>query len=237
MTVSRITIACDKNVVTDKTTDLLTLESEIESTPTVTPEPTKEPAPSPTPIPTPTSIPEPETLYDFIPTEPYFSYSGSGDDVITEVMTDSYSSLKFVCKDNRHKAIKAHYNDTYDLLVNSTEPYSGYTLLFPETEYIIEINADGPWDIEIYNIGSASNDKFSGIGDWVSPIFISSSDVYEIIAEGGGHFAVKGYYGYGDYDLLVNTTDSYTGKVMFKQKGEYCFFEIMGERNWSIQPK
>ncbi len=66
---------------------------------------------------------------------------------------------------------------------------------------------------------------------------MASSDVYEIVVNGGGHFAVKGYHEDGSYDLLVNTTDPYSGKVMFKCKDELCFFEITGERAWTITPQ
>lgn len=181
---------------------------------------------------------KPTVLEDNLPTESFFSKTGSGDDIVTGLVVENYSYLKVTANSaNRHFAIKAHYDNTYDLLINTTSAYNGgATLLYPEREYTLEITGTGNWTVEAFKLGTSSTDKFSAKGDYVSPIFVCSSDVYEIDAPGGGHFAVKGYHDAGGYDLLVNTTDSYSGKVMLKQKGELCFFEVTGEREFTITP-
>lgn len=181
---------------------------------------------------------EPETKISDVAQESFFTYSGSGDDVVSGLTTgNSICCLKFTCTGDGHKAVKGHFGDSYDLLVNTTNSYTGYTLLYPNQEYTLEITAKGAWTAEALTIGYSTTDSFSGQGDWVSPIFIASSDTYSIVAEGGGHFLVRGYHNDGSYDLLVNTINPYSGNVMFKNKGEYSFFEITGERNWNIQPQ
>lgn len=178
-----------------------------------------------------------DTLDDLNPTEPFFEYTGNGDDVVTGLTTETISVLKTTHDGDGHFSVKAHYEDTYDLLVNTTDPYiGGCTLLFPEREYTLEVSAKGEWNVQAFVIGTTSAFSFSGSGDFVTPMFVSSSDVYEITAEGDGHFSVRGYYEDGSYDLLVNTTESYSGKVMFKNKGKLSFFEITGERDFVITP-
>lgn len=179
----------------------------------------------------------PDTLSDQQSETPFFEYSGSGDDVVTGLQVDNYAFLRVKNSGGGHFAVKAHHGDRYDLLVNTVAPYEGETLLLPYGEYTLEISASGAWTAEAFELGTSSSDTFVGTGDFVTPIFISSSDVYEIIAPGGRHFAVKGYYGDGRYDLLVNTTDDYSGKVMFKHEGDYCFFAVTGEREVTITPQ
>lgn len=174
-------------------------------------------------------------LQDF-QTESFFTYSGTGDDIVSGVKTETLSYAHITHAKNGHFSVKGHYGDSYDLLVNTTDSYDGTTLLFPNQEYRFEISARGDWTIELYKIGTSSTDSFSGNGDCVTPIFLKTSDVYEITTNGGGHFSIKGWGDMG-YDLLVNTTDKdYSGKVMFDNKEEYVFFEIKASREWEIKP-
>lgn len=169
-------------------------------------------------------------------TSPYFTYSGAGDNIVSGLTTEYWSYAHIVCNNDAYFSVKAYYDDTYDLLVNTTEPYSGDTLIYPDKEYTFEVDSEGSWSIEIYEMMSTTSDSFEGSGDYVTPVFVSSSDVYEINHNGAGHFSVKAWNDYG-YDLLVNTTDdTYSGKVMFKNTGEYGFFEINSEGPWSISP-
>ncbi len=178
-------------------------------------------------------------LEDELPSESFFSYSGSGDDVVVGLNTTGYSFLKATNAGNHHFSIWAYYGeDDRDLLVNTSDPYiEGCTLLLPNEEYTLEVSATGEWSIEAYEIGTSSTDQFSVSGDYVTPLFLSTSDVYEVTSSGGGHFSIWAYTSDGDRDLLVNTSDDdYSGKVMLKCKGEYCFFEINSERDVTIQP-
>lgn len=177
---------------------------------------------------------------DYIPTEPLYSFSGTGDDVITDISIEDYAVVKAMISGRHYCSVKAHGDsDSYsfgDILVSDTAPYSGESILFPDN-YSFEINAQGSWTIEIFDMSYSTTDSFEGKGDTVTPIFTASSSVYEITTiENQGYFSVKGYYGYGDYDILVNTTDEYSGKVYFPVKGEYAFFVISGSREFTIRP-
>ena len=185
-----------------------------------------------------TDIQKTESLSDSRPSTPLFEYSGSGDDVISDVSVDDYSYLVVRHTASGHFAVNAHYDEYADLLINTTQPYvDGQTLLLPNREYTLEINAEGAWEMAAYPIGTISSDTFKGAGDVITPAFISTSDVYHIEANGGGNFVVRGYNQDGQYELLVNTTENYSGNVMLKQKDEWTFFEIKGEREFTIAPK
>lgn len=168
---------------------------------------------------------------------PFFSYTGKGDDVVSAFTSPkklSYAHIKH--GGNGHFAVKAHHNDSYDLLVNTTNPYDGKTLIIPNKEYTFEVNARGDWSIDIYEIGNSLTDSFEGTGDFVTPFFYGTSETYEISSTGSGHFSVKGWTDKG-YDLLVNTTDAnYSGKVLLKGSSKGGFFEINSSREWSIKP-
>ena len=184
-----------------------------------------------------TTTTQPE-IVDYTPTEPLRTFSGTGDDVISDISISDYVVVKSNFTGSGHCAIKAHTDYAYDLelLVNETAPYSGEAMLMAN-DYTFEVNASGKWTIELYDMGYSTSDSFEGQGDMVTPVFTASTNAYEITTVGNhGYFSVKGYYGQGDYDLLVNTTDAYSGKVYFPVKGEYAFFVISGDRKFTIRP-
>ena len=178
-----------------------------------------------------------ESLSDYQDEEPFFSYAGNGDDVIQNVYVESTAYAYVENYGERNFVVKSHYGDNEsDLLINTIGPYNGTVLLLPVGSYTFEVNSSGDWKMDLYNLGTSSTDSFSGSGDFVSPIFVRTSDVYEISSFGSGHFAVKGW-GNNGYELLVNTTeDNYSGKVLFDTDEKYAFFEITSEREWSINP-
>lgn len=211
-------------------------------TPAPTQPPTEPPTEKPTPAPTqpPTEPPTEAKLTNVAPIRTH-TFSGSGDDVITGVKVDNISFVRYINTGDRHTDVKAHYGDSYELLVNTSDPYTGDTLLMPsDTDITFEISSKTDWTLEIWEIGACSNDSFSGTSDTVTGLFICTSDIYQIEYSGDSHFHIKGYYDddiFGTtYDLLVNQSDPYSGKVFFKQKGNYAFFEIVGQGNWSITP-
>lgn len=177
-----------------------------------------------------------DTLEDYQESEPIFSHFGSGDDVVTGMTTDSVSFAHIVHNGDGYFSVKGHHDGSYDLLASTTEPYDGITLIYPGDEYTFEIGADGDWSIEVYKLGTSSTDTFSGNGDYVTPIFLKTSNTYEVSTTGGGYFAVKGW-GDSGYDLLVSETDdNYSGTVMFDNGEDYAFFQITASREWEIKP-
>lgn len=188
------------------------------------------------PTPAPPQSEEIVALDDCSYDEPFFSCTGTGDDVIQGLHTDDYSFLKVTHLGNGHFSVWGHHGDKSDLLINTTSPYNqGCTLLEKGQEYTLEIGSKGEWVAEAYRLGTSSSTSFYGSGDCITPIFVAETDIYEIEAEGDGHFAVWGHHEDGSRDLLVNTADTYSGKVMFRgATGKHTFFEITGERDWTI---
>ena len=189
---------------------------------------------TPTPKPTATPTPMPQDINPIL----VYSFSGNGDDVIADVYVESGSFVKFTCLDDRHKCLIAHHDDDYELLVNESDSYTGCTFLKDcyDTNVMFEINATGKWTLDVYCLGFSTSDSFSGKGDFVTPLFIPSSQVYEIKCPANEYFCVKGYYGNFYYDLLVNESGPYSGKILFKPYGNYAFFTIESHGEWSITP-
>ncbi len=69
--------------------------------------------------------PEITELKDYAFSDSFFSYTGTGDDVMTGLDVENYSYLKVTHFGFGHFAIKAHHDDTYELLINTTDPYDG----------------------------------------------------------------------------------------------------------------
>lgn len=184
-----------------------------------------------------TAIPTTKSLSDKAYNDSIFSSSGSSDDVQSFKTDNSYYFMESSHSGSGHFSIKAHYENSYDLLVNTVDNYKGNTLLFPNKEYTLEINSNTKWSVDVYKLGTSSTDEFNGNGDYVTPGCILSSKVYQITAsQTSGHFGVKAYYENGNYDLLVNTVGGYSGKVMVGDKGRYSFFVIDSSGDWSILP-
>ena len=150
------------------------------------------------------------------------TYSGSGDDVIDVA---PFEDTLYVFEisgnpDEKHFAVTS-YDDAGDyseLLVNTTDKYHGITMDDNFNVARLEVTASGDWsivqrsvmDMDIIGIG----DTYSGTGD--SVILVSGRSTTASITGNAGehHFAVEGYDSQGYYNLLVNTTDKYSGKVM-----------------------
>lgn len=186
---------------------------------------------------------ESEKLEDVTYSEPFFTVSGSGDDVVDGFTADYLCYVHIERPGSKYLSVKAHYGSRHDLLASTTEQnFSGDFWVKTGETYTFEVNATGEWKIEAYYIGTSSKDAFSGYGNAVTAITKSSSDAYHIESTGSGYFSVKVYYQNKllglTHDLIVSTTDEdYSGNVMTKTKGGQVFFVIEGERDWSITPK
>lgn len=171
-----------------------------------------------------------------------YSKSGKGDSIIQSIAVTQPSYCVFKTTDDGHHSVKAWYGTQsydYDLLVNSVDPYSGGTYLLGNRKYDFEIKCTGNWSLEVYSIGYTSRTAFSGKGDYVTDVFQPTTKYYKITYTGSDHFAVKQWYGTGEYDyqLLVNESDSYSGTVRLSYSDSPCFFEITGEEgSWTITP-
>ena len=194
------------------------------------PAPVQTPEPEPEPEPT----PEPEiTMPDPV------VYTGTGDDVIQiEPTSKGYVFYIEGNADSHHFAVTAYDNagEYVDLLVNTTDPYSGTVADTKLATTMLEIKATGDWLVEEIPILAlpvfTSGQTVVGDND---EVFLSDGSVKIAHIAGNAeshHFAIWAH-GSNSSDLLVNTTDPYAGTVMCKCKP--TFFEITAVGDWSIE--
>ena len=173
------------------------------------------------------------------------TYEGSGDDYIRIEKTMEEIPAAVLISGNsagRHFSItsNAASGDYIDLLVNTTEKYSGTVpidLGTPEKAKYLEINAVGTWTIHVYPIPAipklTSTDVVSDTGDallWIE----GDGNVLSINGNSSErHFAITAYDKYGNYNgLLVNTTDRYSGRVRLPK--DSLILQVSAVGNWSI---
>lgn len=211
----------------------------------VDPAPVPEPEPEPVVDETPVSAePEPEPEPEPAPTVEKFetvTYSGTGDDVI-EIETPKNRAWVMEVKGNsssNHFSITGYDSNMeyVDLFVNTTSPYEGFVVDERLVTTVLEITAESAWEIKIHDLFNTvpevkKGDTISGHGDAVYQI-----ESYGVTADVVGnsdshHFAVKTL---GDEmnELLVNTTEPYTGTVMLK--GKPFLLIITSESDWEIK--
>lgn len=176
--------------------------------------------------------PEPEAI-----PEPVV-YSGSGDNVLEIDPPEGPYFFHITGNSGAHNfAVKAYDSagEYLELLVNTTEPYEGITLDGTLTTSLLEISAEDDWTIELlpaaYIPSYTSGDTITGNGDTVFYV----SDIGKTADISGNsdahHFAVRAISNYG-YDLLVNETEPYSGKV--KLDTDTFLFVVTAESDWAI---
>jgi hypothetical protein len=197
--------------------------------PTDTPAPTNTPEPTTTPLPTatprPTATPQP-TATIAPPPEPVL-LSGSGDDIV-DFAGFPDSALMGVHIVGSGSSNFAVWNldaagEPIDLLVNEIGRYEGRHLVgisdleAPTAGF--EINANGPWTIEVFPFDPAYVDRietpgeFEGVGDNFFVVLNNAgTNRATITHDGSSNFAVWRLSDDG-YDLLINEIGAYEGTV------------------------
>lgn len=167
-------------------------------------------------------------------------YSGTGDDVVQ--ITPPEGKYVFRITGNQeegHFSVKAYdsFAEYIDLLVNTTSQYSGVTYDPTQSTAMLEVSATGDWTIELVSIYTMdaliSGNSISGEGDAVLQVFapVLTADIQG--NDASAHFSVKSYDMDGGYlDLLVNTTDPYSGTVMMGL--DVSTLVISAEGPWTI---
>jgi hypothetical protein len=123
-----------------------------------------------------------------------------------------------------------------DLLVNTTDPYSGTVLLDADAGGTtqLQVSASGPWSITLSDPLTAPRLAMganTGTGDAVF-VYEGPRGIAQIDGNAGGrHFGVIALTGDAN-DLLVNTTDPYSGSVPMPPGPG--FVTVSAEGNWSI---
>jgi hypothetical protein len=192
------------------------LFEEVEASPTTSPAP---PPPAAPPAPT--------------------VFTGAGDSVvaITKPGGSTGTVLATITGNDagRFFAVQAIDGDQ-DLLVNTTEPYSGTVLMDADRGGTtqLQVTATGPWSVTLSDPLSAPQlavGANTGVDDQVF-LYEGPAGVAQIDANAGGRFfAVVVYTGEGR-ELLVNTTDPYSGAV--PMPAGPGFVTVTATGNWSI---
>lgn len=199
--------------------------AEVAESPTNTLEP-----PTATPEPTPTQGPPPTPV----------SLSGTGDSVV-DITPAGPMIAKIKGNDEASFfAVTALSSDNQpvDLLVNSVEAYEGVRPLNLDEDKAVkfEIKASGPWSIELLPLESAEviavPGEYAGEGDQVLILGGPPGTATITGNEGKGFFAVMGHGGVFP-DLLVNTTDTYSGQSVVDKDVTTLIIQAAGP--WSIK--
>ncbi len=165
------------------------------------------------------------------------TYEGKGDSVI-KIKHPEGAFVLYIKgnKDGRHFAVKGYNSngDRTELFVNTSDPYEGVTLDPSQETVTLEITAKGKWKVEVRSIWTcdiiSELGTYKGKGDSVVLLNVDAT-----IAEIEGnkdsrHFAIKSY---GDRtNLMVNTSDEYSGTVMMKYNP--YLLEVTAVGKWSI---
>lgn len=175
--------------------------------------------PSTTTLP-PTTTTEPETTTTTV-LEPIV-YSGSGDDVVT-VSKPAQPMVAYIegNASSRHFAVTSYDADgqSIELLVNTTDVYKGLVPIdLGSTQTTkLEIKATGKWKVEFRPLSTIESvsapGEISGSGASVFLLEDGCSTAKITGNKAERHFAMI-LYGSLFPDLLVNTTDVYSGTVM-----------------------
>ena len=142
---------------------------------------------------------------------------------------------------DRHFAVVTLDRDleSIDLLVNTTSPYHGVTLIDlarDATVAAFEIDSECEWSIEFLPMSAAQTmthpGTISGSGDDV--VTVPHGGVMNIVGNAADrHFAVIAYGPNGkSLDLLVNTADPYNGTV--RVPGGTRYLQIDGVGSWTL---
>ncbi|MCR5137453.1 MAG: hypothetical protein K6C12_10270 [Oscillospiraceae bacterium] len=167
-----------------------------------------------------------------------FIYDGTGDSVVKIEHPEGVYVLYIKGNsESKHFAVKGYdpEGNRTELFVNTTEPYEGVTFDPKQETVSLEISSKGNWHIEIRSVWTcdvikATNAEYSGTGD--SIVLIDTEATMAAIKGNNAekHFAMKSY---GDRkNLMVNTTDAYSGTVMVKYSP--YLLEVNAVGPWSI---
>ena len=180
---------------------------------------------------------EPPASSSKYPSLEVITYTGSGDDVVEiQSIKDGYVFRISGNQAGRHFAVKGYdeAGNPTELFVNTTDPYSGITIDETLTTRTLEISSAGEWAVELVPLSMldciSTGQTFSGSGDNVLIILDCGTKAEITGNDEGRHFAVKSYG--NSINLLVNTTDPYSGTVMLK--GSPVLFEITAVGSWTI---
>lgn len=206
-------------------------------TETPTEAPTQTPTQTPTATPTPTPVPEPESQ----------EVSGNGGDV-----SDSFSAdgglvtfdLEHTGESNFQVELLTDDGERVELLVNAIGDYDGAVAMYvPPGEYILDVNADGPWEGTIeqprFSPSDVQDPPVSGDGkqhSWMGPINFDGAVEVSVEGTGDGNLAVWLATHNGEkMDLLANDIAPYETSTIVTQDGDGLLLIESDRAGWKIE--
>lgn len=177
-----------------------------------------------------------DTVDSFVLPDPII-YSGTSDDYFDIEPFDSLYYLEITGNGNSEYFGVIGYDingNRTELFVNTTDPYSGYVLDPDQDTRSLEVKASGAWSVKIRSLYDCPlltlGEGYSGIGDDVLllPLDCTAADIRG--NQASGYFGVE-TYGKG-HDLLVNTTDPYSGTVRLDRDATVMTIHATG--SWSV---
>jgi hypothetical protein len=190
-----------------------------------------------TPItpPPPPPPPPPVLPGEFAP----FTLTGTGDSVPgLTIPGDIRAILEFSYSSSSNFIVVAYGdgNEYLDLLVNEIGAYSGRRPVnFDSSDgrvRYLEINASGPWSIQVIP-PSHAHTEWGGFGDDVVKVTSSSSNrPISFVHTGSSNFIVWSYSNTRRLDLEVNEIGPYNGTVLLDAGAS--FLEIQADGSWGF---
>lgn len=181
--------------------------------------------------------------------EPYLTFTGYGDDVVTGIdLPAGEYYAEYFNEGDRHFSIWFYYGTKeYDrtLLANTSGKCSGQSLLEDTVnseviDGLLEVSASGSWTVHIKPVSGTCTTNIKGFSNTVTGRFTATNSraVFNITNESDGHFAIWLYESGGeeyDSELLVSESGNYNGKATVTlEVGKEYYYEITSSGNWTI---
>lgn len=201
---------------------------------TLTPSPSPSAAPSTTPVP-PTPAPLPPT-----PTPSPVVLRGDGGFASSLALPFPASAARFTHGGTGSFTVTAVVGDdpTLQLNVKTTGAYDGERLI-TSNDFGLVIEANGAWTATFRAVTCCATDPaFAGRGDRVSAMFRQppQNAMWEFAHDGRSNFLLYAHCS-DRYQEVLNRIGSFEESRVLSLGGEWCFWEVRGDGNWSIRPR
>lgn len=149
------------------------------------------------------------------------------------------SVLTFTHSGSRNFIVQAYVGSARpDLLVNTIGGYSGSRPLSAAEPVMLDIQADGPWTVQIDPIAGGGAVAFSGAGDSVSGWFDSPGRAtIDVSHDGARNFIVSAHCTGGRPTLVQNEIGAASGSRVVNFPSGSCYWNVRADGNWSLTPR